>query len=512
MEYSVDKEVLNTCKVTFEGCSEEAIDLDFNLPDYCPDIQKILKCQVYPKVNARNIVGDRLNVEGVSIVNLLYLDSEKLSIRCCEHSSPFSVSFNLKEPMENAIAFTKVKVEYINCRAVTQRRLDIHGAFSICAKIKQKDEKSIVCEINGDTIEQRKTQVNLSDLVGFSQQMFTVNETVELDSALPPIELIIRSNLEVFINDYKTITNKLIINATANLDVFYISDIETGETEKANYSVPISQIVDVNGMEDECLCDITIDELNHDLQLKTDSNGEGNLLEVEARFSIACLAYKEKEINVLNDVYSTDYEMENKSERVTLPRYIDGIDTTCSMKNDVEINTAKLKEVINVWNEIIDIAANYDGDKILFKGKFNICVLVLNEDGETVYSERLVDFEYPYSWKSDYEDMNFDPQALVLSLDADIKSDKLLEISAQVKITTPVYTSSQFSSICDLSIDEEKVLNKDSAAALTIYYANAGEEMWNIARKYNTSVDLIKKENEIDEDVLSERMMILIPM
>ena len=36
--------------------------------------------------------------------------------------------------------------------------------------------------------------------------------------------------------------------------------------------------------------------------------------------------------------------------------------------------------------------------------------------------------------------------------------------------------------------------------------------MWNIARKYNTSVDLIKKENEIDEDVLSERMMILIPM
>ena len=138
--------------------------------------------------------------------------------------------------------------------------------------------------------------------------------------------------------------------------------------------------------------------------------------------------------------------------------------------------------------------------------------MVLNEDGETVYSERLVDFEYPYSWKSDYEDVNFDPQALVLSLDADIKSDKLLEISAQVKITTPVYTSSQFSSICDLSIDEEKVLNKDSAAALTIYYANAGEEMWSIARKYNTSVDLIKKENEIDEDVLSERMMILIPM
>ena len=36
--------------------------------------------------------------------------------------------------------------------------------------------------------------------------------------------------------------------------------------------------------------------------------------------------------------------------------------------------------------------------------------------------------------------------------------------------------------------------------------------MWSIARNYNTSVDLIKKENEIDEDVLSERMMILIPM
>ena len=51
-------------------------------------------------------------------------------------------------------------------------------------------------------------------------------------------------------------------------------------------------------------------------------------------------------------------------------------------------------------------------------------------------------------------------------------------------------------------------------AALTIYYADEGEELWNIAKKYCTSVEKIQNENEIDTDVdkLQGRNMLFIPM
>ena len=61
MEYVLSKKELSVGETVFEGCIEQPIDLDFSLPDYCPDIQRILKCRVYPKIYTRNISGDRLD-------------------------------------------------------------------------------------------------------------------------------------------------------------------------------------------------------------------------------------------------------------------------------------------------------------------------------------------------------------------------------------------------------------------------------------------------------------------
>lgn len=76
MDYSVNKEELAVSEIVFDECQEQPVDLDFGLPDYCPDIQRILKCQVYPRITMRNISGDRLEVEGTASVKLLYLDEE----------------------------------------------------------------------------------------------------------------------------------------------------------------------------------------------------------------------------------------------------------------------------------------------------------------------------------------------------------------------------------------------------------------------------------------------------
>ena len=53
MDYMMDRGMLGLQEVIYDGCQEQAVDLDISLPDYCPDIQKILKCQVYPCITNR---------------------------------------------------------------------------------------------------------------------------------------------------------------------------------------------------------------------------------------------------------------------------------------------------------------------------------------------------------------------------------------------------------------------------------------------------------------------------
>ena len=45
---TLNREVLSASEAVYDGCQEQPIDLDISLPDYCPDIQRVLKCQVNP--------------------------------------------------------------------------------------------------------------------------------------------------------------------------------------------------------------------------------------------------------------------------------------------------------------------------------------------------------------------------------------------------------------------------------------------------------------------------------
>ena len=135
MEYQMQRESCSVCETVYEGTKEQPIDLDFSLPDYCPDIERILKCRVCPGVTSRNLSGDMLEVDGNVLIRLYYLDAKKQAIRLCEHTVPYSCSFNWKGSAEEAAAIVRLRTEYLNCRALSPRRVDIHGAFSVAVTV-----------------------------------------------------------------------------------------------------------------------------------------------------------------------------------------------------------------------------------------------------------------------------------------------------------------------------------------------------------------------------------------
>ena len=88
----------------YSGSCETPIDTEFNLPDYCPDIQKLLKCRAVPEVSSYMISGDTLTVDGVMDVRVLYLDGKGDCVRCAEFTKEFTQSVKLKSAEEKAVA------------------------------------------------------------------------------------------------------------------------------------------------------------------------------------------------------------------------------------------------------------------------------------------------------------------------------------------------------------------------------------------------------------------------
>lgn len=60
--------------------------------------------------------------------------------------------------------------------------------------------------------------------------------------------------------------------------------------------------------------------------------------------------------------------------------------------------------------------------------------------------------------------------------------------------------------------DEDKARNRDDSSSLILYFAEEGEDVWNIAGSYCTSVTQVRRENDLTEDILPTKKMLMIPM
>lgn len=511
MEYSLLKKAITLSETVFEGSCEQPIDLDFNLPDYCPDILKILKCQVYPKVYTRNISGDRLDVDGCAIVKIMYVESIKKAVRCSEQTVPFSCSFNLKTTPQNAVVLTTVKPEYLNCRALSPRRLDIHGAFTVNAKVICKTDNEIAYCIEDKDAQIKKEKCAVSTVVGCTQQLFSVTEDIEIKENQAPVEAVLRSDASAVVSDYKIISNKIMAKGEVTLKLLYLSNLDTGNIDVLEYTIPISQIIDVDGVDENSKATIKLDLLNYDVKVRNDLADNNIIISFESKLCLTAEIYAEEEVEIITDAYSTKYDMDLIYSQKTLAYLNTIVSDNCISKNSIELSSSGILKVLDLWSEQCVCKTLIENGQIVVAGKVNICILATDQEQNPFYTERTLDFTYPVTVNGDLSNLVVQANAKVVSISYRLNGANNMEVRLDVKINAFVFENKQIRVVTNASANEEHLRIKDKNIALTLYYTDENEQIWNIARNYCVSSENIKIENDLTEETVPSGKMILIP-
>ncbi len=77
MEEKIIKTNVLVNDVLFNETAEQPIDVDFSLPDFCPDISKILKCRAVSRISSKSINGKNITVDGCVCITVLYCDDNR---------------------------------------------------------------------------------------------------------------------------------------------------------------------------------------------------------------------------------------------------------------------------------------------------------------------------------------------------------------------------------------------------------------------------------------------------
>ena len=128
MEYKLKKDRIAVCEIAFDSFTELPVESDLLLPDYCPDIVKVLKCQACPAFSKTEVSGDKCILEGATAITVYYT-GEDGQLRTSEHKVEFLKTLELKTTPQNPMVFCSLKEDYLNCKAVNQRRIDVRRRF-----------------------------------------------------------------------------------------------------------------------------------------------------------------------------------------------------------------------------------------------------------------------------------------------------------------------------------------------------------------------------------------------
>ncbi len=507
MEFNQENRSFSTPTIVLDTVAEQLADVDLTLPDYCPDIEKILKCTLTPKIQSKSLSGGQLQVDGYCVVNVMYVESIKKTIRCCEQSVNFSQSFSVKETPDNPVIITKTKSEYINCRALSPRRLVMHGAFSLYAKVLTTSKTSLY-SARDESLETCKKTVRCADLKSFCQEQFNVCEEITV-SDKPTIESILHTDTGVSITDCKAVTGKLMINGEISLRMFYLSDVESGETGKIDYLLPFNQIIDCEGIDETTINNVSCNVMSYDIRLKNDMLSEKPAVILDVKLCVTEEGYTITDEEVTVDAYSVACLSKPDFEQLAIIGEVTPVSELHMEKLSVKVDDGKISKILDIYTDNVSAESQQTDDGLKISGKINICMLALNEENMPVFIERSSDYEHLINSASDCNYLR-NPEARTSSISYRLADDSTVEIRCEIRLTAGAVNSQNLKAVKNVNIYDDKPIVSDNCA-LTLYFAKQGENLWDIAKSHNTRLDMLLAENSAENLTLDSAQMLLIP-
>jgi hypothetical protein len=511
MDLRTNHAVVTAAEPIASQMQEQGVELDYVLPDYYPDVCKLVKCFVTPVIVSESISGDRLSYELRAEVRILYCSENSHVLQCVTQTLHFSRTAELPAG-ENLTADLTAVTDYVNCRAVSRRRLDVRGAVSVRIRICTARQQEVLSDVFEKSIQLRKIPVQYPARRFHTDKTLVLAEELELSSAKPPVLHIVRCDAKPSEESHKLVSGKLMVQGSLAVQLLYACE-KDGEAllEPMSFRIPYSQLVELDGMEEQDFCRVQCRVISCDLKPVADAGGDVRLLRCEAELRLSCTALRTVTEALVCDAFSTEHPCTVQSETLTVGGAPTPFTEMQAYSTKLSCTDGTLGCVCDAWCEVRNLTARVQTDtsEVLISGMLCCNVLVQDQDGMPELLEKEEPFEHRFAagelGNSDVVEVEATAENCTYTLSA--KGE--ISLKAELRMEGNIRHYRDFRILTEVQL-EAAVHPKD--CALKLYFGRAQEQIWEIAKRCHTSVEAIMEENELTGEALTENGMLLIPI
>lgn len=495
--------------------SQITLDDDYNVPDYRPDIVKVLKEKGELRFDEVKAGSGVIWVKGSLIFRILYRSEQTNGkISCLRGEIPFQEKLNLDGLQEYEKVAAAGEIEDITIGVINSRKLNVRAVVVLTAVAEEEIDEELTSKMEETgEYEQRIGQKEALTLLTASRDICRQKSEIVLPSSKPNVREILWRSIELRNVESRIKEGKAVVTGEVLLAVLYSEEEENERLQWYETTVPLECAADCEE-EENTVSKIKVTPISMELEVKPDYDGEERILVLELALNMDIRVWREESMELLTDIYSLKKKVIPVRRERLLEKFL--------VKNYAKCRITEQMELPESQEKVLQICAcegkvNLEKKEpvengIQAEGTIVVELLyITTDDNMPVGTMKEI---YPFSQLIEIPEMNnnlkmeLDPG--IEQLQAVMLDQEHIEIKAVVHLDLIAFAEQRIMNIEEIEeepLDMEKLQN---SPGLVGYIAKEGDDLWTIAKENHTTIRDIIETNDWKEKNLTPGDTILI--
>ena len=506
MEVEVSKENICINKLVSQKKEIIFVNTDMIVPDSKPDVLNTINVTGNVCIYKKEVMEEKVKIDGNVNTYIMYLpDSKDDNIRALNCNIEFSESIPMKMVKEGMIVCVKPCIKDIECKVLNGRKISVKAGIEFDIKVYSNEDVQVISTVNNiDNFQSLEENFNVNSLIGNGRTPVYAKDTINVDLK-DEIAEILKVDVSLVDKDVKISYNKVLAKAEAEVKVMYLT--EDNRIGKVQARIPVVGFIDLQNISENNICDLNY--IIKNMVIRPNSAEEHSIY-IELEIEVECMAYERKDIRLIQDLYSPTANLEFTQKTISTSSGINDNTKEFTIKDTVQIPGLDEGNLIDVGISYNLANTKITSSKIVYSGDIGLNFIYSNASTITSNSAK-IPFEVEVNNDEKTENINVETDINIKSSSFNVKPSGEVEAEITMEINTKTNRNTSMNIIDNIKLAEDEGKDEDYDS-LILYITHSGDTLWKIAKRFNSTVDELKRINGIeDENKLDVGQKIYIP-
>lgn len=494
------------CKsLIFSDTKEQSIESEMLLPDYYPEVDKVLQCSMELSEESVSLHADKISVAGKASFTILFLSAEK-QMYSYTAAEKYTKLIPCGETQNGDVCTVRQTKTQLNFRAAAPRKIELRAVAAVHAELYRFTSAKALATLDGSSVEslQKETACFISH--AFQSVSLDLLKSVKLPVARDKITAVVQKSARLRLAEIKTISNKVMLGGDLEVTLTLVTD-DGFVYSDLQFRLSVSEVKEVFGVEENDACYVCPGECAVDVNLKA-PQGENELCELQIRCNCILQAGKPEQTSFLTDAYATNTTLHVTAAPVQLDSAITPVQTTFPFSAQAEYYDDTVTEVCSAFISDVRFSCAAEKNKTEISGSATVNALLKNKAGAFSYISRSTTFSYEKQ-ETICQRQRFYAVGCQ-SVSASLAGSGLLQFSGEFCLHGFETEQKTEEMLTAVTLPEAENIH-GIHEKIVVYYAAKGETLWSIAKENRSTVKKITEHNQIKDGALQENTVLVFP-